>query len=773
MDRGRDIDNNRTNILDFIGEEKYIFEIPLFQRDYSWEKGNISRLLQDIKNVIKHKEKKRHHFLGSIVYEKTPGKTNDPDKIYIIDGQQRITTIFLLLFCMKKNQKGEVISDDYFYSKKDENILKIKLKKTDNELLLEIINHKKVRSKTNHLTKCYYYLNKKIEELENNEGECDAINIPTIYDALNKFWIIENPLDAPGDDIHAVFDSINATGKSINLYDKIRNYLHLKQDSGRRSYLFTSKWEPIENRYKIKDAQSKLQTFCEHFIALKINSSFYDCTDNQKKLNDISSFDKFEQFKEWFEEEIKNGKTSEGIFDDFLDNKEDYYDLFIDQEYKVISENKNTATALKKLNAISKLNSHHPFLLGIYNYFKPKETYFEKGKEKDFIELIEIIISYYVRLKLCEKISIGRILPKFYAALCSQINKKTKGTFSDLLKTKIYNASWAKSISNFPKKIPNFPKDTMLKKAFQNVIYREDFFVRYILYYISIKMGDEWEIKNTTLEHIMPESLLDEKYNEVESSSIEEWKKDLKEYLMDLDKDKKVNQKKHSDDIDKDIEVKLKKITEENMYKIGNTTLLSLKKNSKASNKPFAEKKNIYKNSNFKLNTDITEYSKWDPNTIKIRGKKLSEFAINIWKDYPPSNIKEYCLKKIEKEKINVTGSKIKSYSIYDEKYNKEKENKDSIPCKNWTDAYLGIINELHKIKEYQFKINSLEKELWISKKENNLYFKDKSKSINAQKTIKQLCFLCEKLEIGLDNIELELILDEGKNDHLPKTFEQ
>ena len=155
------------------------------------------------------------------------------------------------------------------------------------------------------------------------------------------------------------------------------------------------------------------------------------------------------------------------------------------------------------------VTSHHPFLLGIYHQFgfNNIDKEYEKNLIEEFIEIMEIINSYYIRIKMSTDIKVGDILPKFYARLCTKIKKEGREEIK-------LSHQLRKDIQDNPD-IPDFPIDEDFKKGFLNKnMKNQDHLTKYILKSIASKTK-EFDIKNTiTLEHIMPQSLYSRrKYN--------------------------------------------------------------------------------------------------------------------------------------------------------------------------------------------------------------------------------------------------------------------
>lgn len=216
---------------DLLESNKKQFIIPVYQRNYEWNKIQCKKLFDDI---IEAYEKKKKHFIGSIVYVEL-GEINKLHNYVIIDGQQRLTTLYLLLKAMydtcsdKDGYAKEEISDILFNKDKynDLNLtsqtkLKLKPIKTDNQQLLLLMNDDVDNMNlTSHIYLNYLYF----KSLINITLSTKDIRIKDILDGLKQLVAAVIALKEGDDDPQVVFESINSTGLDLSLSDLIRNYV--------------------------------------------------------------------------------------------------------------------------------------------------------------------------------------------------------------------------------------------------------------------------------------------------------------------------------------------------------------------------------------------------------------------------------------------------------------------------------------------------------------------------------------------------------------------
>lgn len=289
-------------INDFIEPNKRQYSIPVYQRNYEWADEQCRKLFQDI--VDAHKNDKSH-FCGSIVYARLKDEHNI-DYFVIIDGQQRITTIYLLIKALmdatdsaaEKAQFSSVLYNEDKFEKYDwDEASKLKLKpiKTDNiqlELLME--NKLDELDKSSDIYKNYKLFRDLIDEaLEKNNN----LTVAGIYDGLEHLTCAKIGLeedDAPQE----IFERINSTGLPLSLSDKIRNFV-LMTDVDQES-LYENYWLPIEKnvgRNKMSDyflnyLNMQLDVFAKENIAYDGFKEFYQQNGytNQSMLEELEHY---------------------------------------------------------------------------------------------------------------------------------------------------------------------------------------------------------------------------------------------------------------------------------------------------------------------------------------------------------------------------------------------------------------------------------------------------------------------------------------------------
>lgn len=288
---------------DLLESNKKQFIIPVYQRNYEWNKIQCKKLFDDI---IEAYEKKKKHFIGSIVYVEL-GEINKLHNYVIIDGQQRLTTLYLLLKAMydtcsdKDGYAKEEISDILFNKDKynDLNLtsqtkLKLKPIKTDNQQLLLLMNDDVDNMNlTSHIYLNYLYF----KSLINITLSTKDIRIKDILDGLKQLVAAVIALKEGDDDPQVVFESINSTGLDLSLSDLIRNYVLMTDKN--QDFLFENYWLKLEENinsnlmdsYIIDYLMFRIPTDTEFINALMITDLYHKkktCKYLLKTLEDVN-----------------------------------------------------------------------------------------------------------------------------------------------------------------------------------------------------------------------------------------------------------------------------------------------------------------------------------------------------------------------------------------------------------------------------------------------------------------------------------------------------
>lgn len=449
-------------IRDLIGKSRRVFKIPVYQRNYDWKNSQCKKLFQDI---LKAYDKDKDHFIGTMVYLKITD-SSQLEEVLIIDGQQRITSIYILLKSLydyakkEKNFKLEDIIKDYLFNKKYEESHKLKLKpiKSDNEQLNYLMkNEFDELSKESNIYQNYILFESLIEEAISKN-----YTIEDILEGIEKLEVVEIVLDSSqGDEAQVIFESINSTGLELSVADLIRNYLLM--DDKKQEFLFEEYWLKIEKMV----GYDNLEEFFLHFL--------------NSKLSDITLYKNiYPKFKTYYE---KNFVTHEEILI-LLKKYAYYYSAFIGRN------NKYSIEIMECLNNFNIINQTtiYPFLLLLFDDFEA-----QKINEVEMLKILKFLLSYTVRRIICEIPS--NSLRGFYKSLYSRTIKSNQKDYYYKI------VSFFENIKTRDKIIGD--------KEFKNALIYKPLYkkpiCKFILSSIENSTKEKIDILNLTIEHILPQ----------------------------------------------------------------------------------------------------------------------------------------------------------------------------------------------------------------------------------------------------------------------------
>ena len=371
---------------DLIEKNKRVFKVPVYQRNYDWSNVQCEKLYQDI--MLAH-ERDHKHFTGTIVYIVGLNGSN-LSEVLIIDGQQRMTTVYILLKALYDAAKGvstriEEEIQEVMFNRNCEEKYKVKLKpiKSDNEQLLLLIKDKiDDMDRNSNIYKNYIFFKTMIEETLNNGYE-----LGDILDGIKKLEMVEIILDkSQGDEPQKIFESINSTGLDLSLADLIRNFLLM--DDENQDELYENYWSEIEKNVGYRNLGDFVINFLNSQIPRAVNTkNAYQLFKKHCEQNKLSHEDVLKQLK----------KTSR------------YYGAFIGENNCYSKE----ITGCLRSFCMIKQTTVLPLIFRIF-------TDYEDGHidDKTLCKVLNYLLTYYVRITACE---INKNLAKFMKSMYDRI----------------------------------------------------------------------------------------------------------------------------------------------------------------------------------------------------------------------------------------------------------------------------------------------------------------------------------------------------------------
>lgn len=697
-----------TKIDVYFTGEKMLFLIPLYQRKYAWQRKHCERLFADLIKVSK--ENRRSHFFGSIVSIRA---NEVDDDLLIIDGQQRITTISLLILAAIQAYKDGFITCDggeeyvndmrmkYLMAKHKKGDRKIKLRPIESDRIAydALINNDYdsiIHSEKSGITLNYqiFYELLKLQELSFDE----------LIEAIEKLIIIDIRLDS-GDNPQLIFESLNSCGKDLEEADKVRNYLLMSLSSAEQEDFYHKYWAKIE---ACTDDEPTM--FIRDYLTIK--------TKQISKITDLY-FD-FKSFDE------RSGLSREELLAEMLK-----YARYYKQATKGTTGNPRVD---KKFHQLANIGSSvcMPFYLQFLDYAETHQV-----PSDDVYKVLDIVENYWARRIICSYPA--NVMSKTFAILHSDIiriisehdkrNEPLQVPYSELVKHILLKKQGTAV----------FPKDSEVITAFPSrQIYKIPIDYRYFLFERmeneNSKEGDDTIVprmkKNeVTIEHIMPQTLN------------QKWK----DHLGD----------------------EWQRIYDTYLHTFANLTLTGY--NSSYGNHSFDEKKEGYtivkdgiatqiyglNDSAFRLSNYLKTCAKWTEDEMKKRGELLMNKFLALWPMITCSYIpleKETDNVSFNDDELEVTGRKIASFTYKGVNYKVTSWKEMLVQVSKLIYAEEPIqMNSLAASDQWYYRENS-EGRTMIA---NNCYVFS-SCSTRTKCTI--LTYMFEQLGLNFSDLEFELI---------------
>lgn len=549
------------------------FIVPIFQRNYSWQKNQYEQLWFDILRASKFKEK-QNHFIGSIVYIDMGTPAGRPQQLLLIDGQQRLTTISILLcaikdYVQKFNLETKLINlakikNQFLYNSDeiDEDKYKLLLNVQDKETYIKLIDNTifTVNKPATNIIKCYEFFYERIEDFIKEHGQIDEI-----YAGIFKLSLVSISLDKDSDNPQMIFESMNSTGKDLSQTDLLRNYLLMDLTPEKQIRLYKTYWKPMEELFGediYKNDLNKFDYFIRDFLTLKSDTG-YIC-----KINNV-----YENFKRYY---LDNNCEKFAVLKDLFTYAKYYACIDLLQE--------NDDELKLYWQEFKKLDSHvvYPFLLKLYDDYNRQILI-----KEDFKKILQVVISYLWRRAICEIPT--NSLSKTFATLYQAVDKEDY--VNSVIKAFVFKSSYKRFPSDYEvreklqtKDIYHFRLRKYLLEALENYYHKEPI---------------DLNTANYTIEHIMPQNI--EHNLSWQQMLGEDWQEVHSLYL----------------------------------HTLGNLTITGY--NAEMSNKSFWEKVNGesgFKHSHLKLNESIAQCDVWNKKAIQRRTNILTDIILKIWK-YP------------------------------------------------------------------------------------------------------------------------------------------
>lgn len=578
-------------------DKRYV--IPVYQRKYDWKNENCRQLYDDLKKIVT--DGRESHFFGSIVSAVVPNGSKI--EYHIIDGQQRLTTITLLLLAIRnlvaqgklKTDEGkldEQISQRFLISPwaNDDDKIKLRPVKSDRSALEKLFGDEEDYDYRSNLTINYLFFCDMLLQEE--------VSVADLYAAIGKLEIISITLDQ-GDNAQLIFESLNSTGLALTEGDKIRNYVLMTLPAQEQTKYYDTYWSKIE-----KCTKNDVSSFIRDYLSIKQQIT--------PTVNNV-----YKAFKNYTE---SVSLPIDAILEDLL-----YYARFFE---KLISGksglgDKKLDDCLYRLNRLEIVVTR-PFLMEVF-----KLNQDGKLTNEDVLKIFLITENYLFRRNICEVPT--NALNKIFLTLNKEIIRYDN-TAEDYVSKFIFTLLSKKESGRFPN-----DEEFRLALAEKPVYLMRGKYKGYLFErfenYGTVETKDVYtHLDNNvyTIEHIMPQHLTPA------------WAEEL------------------GDDVKEIHEIWLHRLA--NLTLTGYNPNLS----NKTFIEKRDAKEGGYKTSGLRMNQKIATKESWGLEELEERSKEMVELAMEIWA-YPESNFvpveREFDSCTLDDENYDITGRDIAKYS--------------------------------------------------------------------------------------------------------------
>lgn len=562
-----DIEAREIYVKDLLSD-KFLFRVPEYQRPFTWDKDNFDNLFEDIRQSMENDEE--NYFLGSIIL-KTVEKQADGSGLYdIVDGQQRITSLIILLAVMRdllssfdRNYADQVQS--LLYQKaaqllKKKEAVRLSVWEREQDYFKENVlqEGKTLHISLNHNTyKDAKYKMALAITLFKNKFIDDAgnINKELLFDM--SYYVLNNCLFAyvkTGELASAfrLFTVLNTRGLPLTASDLLKTLnLAAVPDDNRKKY--AQMWETLEDELGREELEQLISFIRDILVKEKAKKTMFE--EYQNRIFTKNGISKGEDF-------IKYLKKMADIYRERIQNAQ----ISVTSNYHV-----------KYYNLMSLMRDFIPSTDWVSAFLRFCEKYSDETKITQFLQKLErrYVVDWVLGLTPTQRLTI------IYSILKLIDESKNE---DEVLSNQIFNTS-------------------SREKEFLSAIDSGDFydksFSKYILLRIDLDLSENLNVAKTykgtiTIEHILPRN-----------PSHQEW-----------------------------LQLFNEKSRAEWTNKIGNLVLLSRRKNSSANNLPFLDKKKSYfggSMTDFELTKEIDKYDRWDLSSVEKRHQKMLSRAKKLW----------------------------------------------------------------------------------------------------------------------------------------------
>lgn len=460
-----------ARLLEFLKKSPQ-FVIPIYQRTYSWTERECQQLWDDILRTGRN-DAISAHFVGSIVYiQEGLYQVTSYSPLLVIDGQQRLTTVSLLLEVLARHL-GDTEPVDGFSTKKLRNYyllnpeekgerhFKLLLTQTDRTSLLAVLQQKPWPA--NHSLRLR-------ANFEFFESQVKALgqNLKALCTGLAKLVVVDVALSRDQDNPQLIFESMNSTGRELTQADLIRNYILMGLKPEHQTQLYEDHWRPMEVEFGQEAYEVHFDRFMRHYLTVK--------TGEIPNVREV-----YEAFKVYARQPEIAEAGVDALVSDIHTYATYYCAMALGKE-----PDKALAEAFQDLREL-RVDVAYPFLLELYADYQKQVL-----PKPDLLQAVRLVEAYVFRRAVC--------------AIPTNSLNKTFATFGRALQKERY----LESIQAYLQLLPSyrrFPDDEEFKRELKT---RDLYHFPRRLYWLRrLENYDRKEpvpVNEYTIEHIMPQN---------------------------------------------------------------------------------------------------------------------------------------------------------------------------------------------------------------------------------------------------------------------------
>lgn len=446
------------------------FVIPIYQRTYSWTTTQCQRLWHDIV-AAGESQSGVGHFIGSIVYVNDPGPVAMISKLLVIDGQQRLTTLTLLLLAMRdridetgdeQSVKLRTITDYYLTNPVEEGIDRYKLLLTqrDRDTLISLVD--KSPEPPNASRRVFENRDFFAAQIKQS-----GVDLGQLHKGILKLTVVDVSLDPHTDNPQLIFESLNSTGLALTQADLVRNFILMQQPAAEQESLYTNYWLKMEQSFGQANYAAHFDSFMRHYLTIKLGRI--------PRIGDV-----YAEFK-IFAQQLPASVT-ELVADIYQ------YSTYYAQIALHRGNDRDIQRWLDNINDL-KVDTAYPLLLELFDDYAH-----QRASRDDVIGVLRLIDSYILRRAIC--------------GIPTNSLNQTFQRFSRSIDKAHYLES-ATATFQLLEGFRRFPNDEEFKRAFvdrdiYNLTARRNYILRRLENHDRGK--EPVNVESFTIEHILPQN---------------------------------------------------------------------------------------------------------------------------------------------------------------------------------------------------------------------------------------------------------------------------